>query len=147
MEEQQNKELTEHEKKELRRQQKEEEKNKQQAVASKEARKNTAKKAGIGMAVVLLISVLAIKYVNAPGQYDEFAKCLAEKGAVIYGAEFCKYTAEQKAMFGKSEKHLNYKDYTERKDIKITPTWIVNGQRYEKVQSFEKLSELTGCKF
>ena len=66
---------------------------------------------------------------------------------MIYGADFCKYTAEQKAMFGKSEKHLNYKDYTERQDIKITPTWIVNGQKYERVQSFEKLSELTGCKF
>ena len=30
-------------------------------------------------------------------------------------------------------------------NIQYTPTWIINGQKYEGFQSIEKLKELTGC--
>lgn len=83
---------------------------------------------------------------NKTGPYDNFAKCLTEKGAVMYGAiSWCQYTKEQVAMFGKSFKYINYKEYQEGPNIKVTPTWIINGQKYERVQSFKRLSELTGC--
>jgi len=81
-----------------------------------------------------------------PGQYDNFARCLTEKGAVMYGAmSWCRFTQEQAGMFGNSFKYVNYREYNERDDIKITPTWIINKQRYERVQSFDKLAQLTGC--
>ncbi len=83
---------------------------------------------------------------NKPGPFDNFAKCITEKGAIMYGAiSWCVYTKEQAAMFGKSFKYVNYKEFQEGPNIKITPTWIINGQKYEKVQSFQRLSELTGC--
>ncbi len=82
----------------------------------------------------------------APGAYDSFAKCLTDKGAVMYGAmSWCHFTQEQAAMFGNSFKYINYHEYNKRDDIKITPTWVISGQRYERVQSFDKLAQLTGC--
>ncbi len=101
--------------------------------------------------LIFLVIVVGISYYfywssQQPGQFDDFAKCLTEKGAIMYGAiEWCKYTKEQAAMFGNSFKHINYKNYKEIEGIKLTPTWVINNERYERVQSFEKLSALTGC--
>lgn len=98
---------------------------------------------GSVLALVLLITGVAFAM---PGRLDAFAQCLSEKGAVMYGAiEWCHYTQEQAGMFGKSYKFITYKDYTEGTDIKKTPTWMINGQYYENVQSLERLATLTGC--
>jgi len=70
----------------------------------------------------------------------------------MYGNDFCQYTTKQLNLFGKSKKDLNYvkcienKELCDSKGIKITPTWEINGSFYQQVQSFEKLSELSGCK-
>lgn len=97
--------------------------------------------------IVLSIAAYSIYSMGKPGQYDNFAKCLAEKGAIMYGAlDWCKYTQAQRAMFDNSFKYLNYHEFTELPGIKKTPTWVINGQWYENVQSFDKLSALTGCK-
>ncbi len=138
-------ELTSHEKKELKREEKLSEREKQHETVSKSSAKKRTVKYGIALLIFLLAAFFVVKKVTAPGEYDEFAKCLKEKGAVIYGAPWCKYTQEQKGMFGSSVKHLDYRDFSERPDIKVTPTWVINGKLYERVQSFEKLSELTGC--
>lgn len=99
----------------------------------------------IALIIVIGISYMIYSYNASPGKYDSFAKCLAEK-SVMYGAiEWCQYTKQQANMFGKSFKYINYKNFQQGPSIKITPTWIINDQRYEGVQSFEKLSTLTGC--
>ncbi|HLG24190.1 MAG TPA: hypothetical protein VI564_04660 [Candidatus Nanoarchaeia archaeon] len=101
------------------------------------------------VAGILLFAIIAYSAYSyfSPGPYDNFAKCLSEKGAVMYGAMgWCKFTQGQKAMFGKSFKNLNYKEHTELPGIKKTPTWVINGVWYENAQSFDKLSAITGCK-
>ena len=98
---------------------------------------------------ILVLSILAysVYLIDKPGPYDGFAKCLSEKGAVMYGAmDWCKYTQGQKAMFGKSFKYINYHEFSELPGIKKTPTWVINSQWYENVQQFDKLAALTGCK-
>ncbi len=96
-------------------------------------------------AVLLLILGSWIVYSSlSPGKYDEFAKCLTEKGAVMYGEDWCKYTNAQKGMFGKSFKYINYQV---KEDLRKRPTWVIDGESYETVQSFERLSVLTGCRF
>jgi len=137
--------LTKHEKRELKRQQKEQERQAQSKASLSSNKKKQLMKISLGILVLLGVGLFAIQKVQAPGPYDGFAKCLKEKGAVMYGADFCKYTAEQISMFGKSYEHLDYRDYTAGKDIKITPTWVIDDEYYERVQSFEKLAELTGC--
>ena len=102
-------------------------------------------------AMVGLVVILAAVHAFTPGPYDAFAKCLSEKGATMYGAmSWCKYTQGQKAMFGKSFKHIEYYEHTEYPveeygAIKKTPTWIYEGKVYENAQSFEDLSRITGC--
>lgn len=108
--------------------------------------------------VFLLIGLIAIfsiatvySYTQKAGEYDGFATCLTEKGVVVYGNDFCSYTGKQLNYFGKSDKYLNYvkcadeEKLCNEKDIMVTPTWEINGETYEGVQTFEKLSGLTGC--
>ena len=95
--------------------------------------------------VILLVLGSWITYsIISPGKYDKFAKCLTEKGAVMYGEDWCKYTQGQKAMFGKSFKYVNYQVKT---GLNKRPTWVIDGKSYETVQSFERLSALTECKW
>ena len=97
--------------------------------------------------VILMVAAYTVYSINKPGQYDNFAKCLTEKGAVMYGAmDWCKYTQGQKAMFGNSFKYVDYREFQDLPGIKKTPTWIINGAWHENVQSFDKLAALTGCK-
>lgn len=105
---------------------------------------------------ILVVAVIIISYTFyvrslMPGIYDDFAKCLSEKGVVIYGNDFCSYTNQQLNGFGKSEKYLKYvkcaenKELCDSKGVKVTPTWEIEGKMYEQVQSFDKLSTLSGC--
>ena len=94
-------------------------------------------------ALIFLVLASLIAYsLLSPGRYDSFAKCLTEKGAVMYGEDWCRYTNAQKAMFGKSFKYVNYQVKT---DLAKRPTWVIDGKSYETVQSFERLAALTGC--
>src|SRR3989338_5681642 len=102
----------------------------------------------ISSVIIVLIAVgFGYGFIQSkkPGPLDGFAECLTEKGAVMYGASFCKYTSGQKGMFGNSMKFIDYRDFTEDSNIKLTPTWKINGQYYENAQSLDRLSSITGC--
>ena len=97
--------------------------------------------------IIVAIAAYSVYSTTMAGPYDNFAKCLNEKGAVMYGAmSWCHFTQGQKAMFGKSFKYINYHEFNELPGIKKTPTWVINGAWHENVQSFDKLAALTGCK-
>tara|TARA_Y100000310_G_scaffold15911_1_gene15958 strand:- start:2023 stop:2439 length:417 start_codon:yes stop_codon:yes gene_type:complete len=103
------------------------------------------KKRGVIIIALILFSIIAavVTYgLLSPGRYDRFAKCLTEKGAVMYGEDWCQYTNAQKNMFGKSFKYIHYEV---NENLNKRPTWVVNGKNYETVQSFERLAALTGC--
>ena len=103
--------------------------------------------------LIIIFSLITIySYSKKPGEYNEFAQCLTDKGAIIYGNDYCSYTNIQLNYFGKSKKFLNYvkcadnEKLCNEKGIKTTPTWEIDGKMYEQVQTFEKLSLITGCK-
>ena len=108
----------------------------------KKTKKNRKVMTIVGISLFLLAALIAYAWVS-PGKYDEFAKCLTEKGALMQGENWCKYTNAQKGMFGKSFKYINYQ---QNPNLNVRPTWIIDGKSYERVQSFERLSQLTGCK-
>ena len=111
----------------------------------KEKKLKTKRKIIAASAVGFLIIVAVIAYaLLSPGKYDDFAKCLTEKGAVMYGEDWCTNTQGQKAMFGKSFKYI---DYQVKTDLRIRPTWVIDENTYETVQSFQRLSALTGCEY
>ncbi len=101
--------------------------------------------------IIIFSSFTVYSYVKKPGQYNEFAQCLTDKNVVVYGNDYCQYTNQQLNFFGKSKEYLNYvkcadnKKLCDEKGISITPTWEIEGKMYEQIQTFEKLSLLTGC--
>ncbi len=85
------------------------------------------------------------------------AQHLAQSDAVMYSAYWCPHCYDQKQLFGKEafENHVKKVecapdgldgDPQKCVDAKIRafPTWIIQGEIYEGVQSLEKLAELTG---
>lgn len=94
---------------------------------------------------------------NQPGQYDEFARCLTDKGVVFYGAFWCPHCQNQKAMFGRSAKKLPYVECSLpsgqgqtstciEEGIESYPTWeFTDGSRETGELTLQYLSEKTGC--
>lgn len=84
--------------------------------------------------------------------FDTFAKCLTERGTVMYGAYWCPHCKNEKKAFGDSFQYINYLECTEEVNeciaagIKGYPTWILaDGTKLVGEQGIEKLSEITGC--
>jgi len=94
---------------------------------------------------------------TSPGQYDQFATCLKDKGAVFYGAFWCPHCQAQKKMFGTSQKLLPYVECSTPdgnaqtqvcidKKIATYPTWeFADGSRLSGEIPFEQLAEKTAC--
>ena len=101
----------------------------------------------ISIVFVLIVGGFGFSYLNSskPGPLDDFTRCLTDKEAIMYGASFCKYSIAQKKMFGNSIKYLDVRDFSENPDVETTPTWLINGNYYKNVQTFDRLSSLTGC--
>lgn len=109
--------------------------------------------------VVLLFVVAGLMFRsdNAPGELDEFATCLGEKGAIFYGAFWCPSCQDQKKVFGNSQDKLPYVECSTPdgnsqldvcRDAEITgyPTWeFGDGSREGGKVSLEVLAEKTGC--
>ena len=129
---------------------------KRHAMIDEQLRKKKARNKlllfGSGIGAIILVVVVVVNIFSSssePGLYDDFAKCLTEKGVVMYGAiQTCTYTQTQAAMFGNSFKYVNYsyyRDYAGQSRISKTPTWFISGARYEGVLSFQQLSRYSGC--
>lgn len=88
--------------------------------------------------------------------YDDFAKCLTQNGAKMYGAFWCSHCNNQKQMFGSSVIYINYIECSNSdssqnqicQDEKITgyPTWrFKDGSELQGEVSIVKLSDKTDC--
>ena len=108
---------------------------------------------GIVVAIAIVgwsISGYFVKNENS-NNLDKFAKCLTDKGAILYASKYCVHCKNQKELFGDSLKYINQVECTENqelcenKGIQGVPTWIIDGKSYVGVQSLETLSSVTGC--
>lgn len=105
----------------------------------------------IAVVLVLLIAYGLAKRATAPGKYNAFAECLNSKGVVIYGTGWCPHCKEQKALFGKSFKYVNYVNCDNNRQecaaagVRGYPTWVINGTSYPGKQALEGLSAFSGC--
>lgn len=119
------------------------------------------KKISIGVIAVLSVAVVAVGVKilnNQVGVYDEFTRCLSEKGTKFYGAFWCPHCQNQKALFGKSAKLLPYIECStpngqgvlpicQEKKITGYPTWIFpDGSRQSGETPLQTLGDKSGCK-
>ena len=107
---------------------------------------------GIASIVLLALIIFAIvKATTGPGKHDDFAVCMTEKGAVMYGTDWCSSCKAQKALFGKSFKYIDYKncdfnkDLCTQKGIQGYPTWIINDKAYTGKKPLDYLAYQTNC--
>ena len=112
--------------------------------------------------VVAILIIAGIFFLIAqknrePGELDEFAVCLKDKGAVFYGAFWCSHCQNQKKFFGNSARLLSYVecstpdgggtlDVCKQKNVESYPTWeFADGSREVGEVSLQRLAEKTGC--
>jgi len=80
---------------------------------------------------------------------ENFAKCLTEKGAKMYGSATCSHCANQKALFKDAFKYVNYTECLSNPDqctgLEGVPAWEIDGKIIIGEQSLSKLAELSGC--
>lgn len=86
------------------------------------------------------------------------AACVADSGAIFYGAHWCPYCARQRAAFDGHDDRLNYVECSEpgqrkqtaecaRAGIRSYPTWeLADGTRLSGLQSLDQLADATGCR-
>ena len=115
--------------------------------------------ATIAAVVLLLAAIVGFALYKHSHRYDAFARCLADKKVLMYGAYWCPHCVEQKEKFAASFKFAPYvecgvqgdlraeQQVCKDADIKHFPTWQFppTGERVERVLSLENLSERTGC--
>ena len=115
----------------------------------------------IGILIVGIIAMVVLRssggISTSPGQYDAFAQCLKDKGAIFYGTFWCKFCQAQKKMFDSSQKLLPYvecslldaKTQTQiciDKKISGYPTWeFADGSRLTGEIPLAQLAEKTSC--
>jgi len=112
------------------------------------------KKISIGILVVLAISLffILVPRDNVTANLDYFAQCLVDRGAVMYGAEWCPHCQDEKRGFSDSWRIVSYVECPAdpakclAQGIEGYPTWIIGtSTRLIGAQGIEKLSEITGC--
>ncbi|MFH1420518.1 MAG: thioredoxin domain-containing protein [Candidatus Aenigmatarchaeota archaeon] len=109
------------------------------------------------MAIVAIVAVAGCTFLQPTGSavtsdIDEtaLAKFLTEKGAVMYGTEWCSHCQTQKALFGDDFKYINFVNcdtqtaLCDASGVRGYPTWIINGQKYEGEQTIDRLAQLVG---
>lgn len=111
----------------------------------------------VPIAIVALVLAGCLAYILWPrggttANLDAFAQCLADKGAVMYGAEWCPHCKDQKKLFGGSWKLVPYVECPENtslclaKGIEGYPTWLIStSTRLVGTQSLEELGKAASC--
>lgn len=115
---------------------------------------------------VILIAFVALAYflfsssmAAAPAYFPpegrpvspEFAKCITDSGAVLYGSNRCSHCTAQKDLFGEAIEEIEFIDCDASAElcsmagITAFPTWVIDGKKYLGTQSLQTLADLTGC--
>lgn len=112
----------------------------------------------IVIVTVIVIAGLTAGNKNGPesqtSKFADLAKCLSDKGWVMYGLDSCPHCLDQKQAFGRAFQYINYVECRQEPqkciaaDIEYTPTWLNgSGERLVGFQQLQQLAALSGCPF
>ena len=116
----------------------------------------------IGLVVIIVVVLVLVRgnssSTNPPEKvtvFDDFAQCVADSGALLYGAYWCPNCQDQKDMFDGSAKlsyiecsTVNRQQTKQCADAGITayPTWVFgDGSREQGTIPMDMIAERTGC--
>lgn len=105
----------------------------------------------VGIVVIVAVVMMTNQGSAAPGKYDDFAKCLTNSGATMYGTDSCTYCKAQKSDFGSSFQYVDYVNCDvlggdcQAAGVSAYPTWDFNGQKLTGKQDLVYLSSITEC--
>ena len=111
----------------------------------------------VGAVIIFLVAIMFFLFLGDYGSYDNFAQCLTDSGAKMFGTYWCPHCKVQKEMFGSSFKNINYVECSlpdgtgqtqicADEGIKGYPTWeLENGSRIEGGLSLKRLATLSKC--
>ncbi len=112
------------------------------------------KKRWLTIVIILAVFLISLYILNrdTPEVSEDLVKCIGENSK-LYTQFGCHACGIQEKMFGENYNYLNVIDCAvegQRQkcfdaDIKGTPTWVIDGEKYLGVQSIEELKSLTGC--
>ena len=131
----------------------------------KAAQKHVREATGKWLVGVIILFAIPLIAFNIPSSdktnYDALAKCMTEKGMVMYGSFRCGVCAKTRAMFGDSFQYIreiechpqgknSQTDLCIQKSIQGTPTWAlepggVEVKRYTGFLSADELKTFSGC--
>ncbi len=113
--------------------------------------------------ILILVAIIGLIFISNSGKkyssksLDDFAKCITENGAVMYGTFWCPHCAKTKKLFGSSFNYVKYIECDPRgdneqsilcisKNIDKYDTWeFSDGTRILLEPTLEQLSQKTGC--
>jgi hypothetical protein len=99
------------------------------------------------------VALLILLWPQSAASKKSLGQCLREKGAVMYGSDFCTNCQNQKNMFGVDFKNVNYfncdfnRDECQKKGITFYPVWALNNKVIIGLQSLPALAEFSGCEY
>lgn len=108
----------------------------------------------LSIIIVVIFSIVFswAKQKAEDGKYDDFALCISQAGAGMYGTDWCTNCQDQKRAFGSSFKYIVFINCDMNPvacdNLGITgyPTWVfANGTQLRGKQTLFTLSEKTGC--
>jgi glutaredoxin len=117
----------------------------------------------LSILVVLLLTAVLLSACGEPagpkppGKYADVAKCLTQKGVIMYGAYWCPHCAAQKKIFGDDFQFITYQECDDagtngnhklclEKGVTSYPTWIFPGQgNLVGEQQPASLAQLANC--
>jgi glutaredoxin len=116
------------------------------------------------LAAVVAVAIVALYFIGSyltggfgavqpseGGKYDKLARCLTDKGIVMYGLSTCPHCLEQKELFGDSFKYVTYVECSEQqslctaKGVQYVPSWEINGNIEVGVKPLDELARIAGC--
>lgn len=113
----------------------------------------------LAIVAIVAVAAVAVYYIGAfltgrateVGNYDDLAKCLTDKGAVMYGSKYCGHCENQKELFGNSFQYITYVECTEQTQlcqengVRAVPAWEINGELHVGFKSLDELALMVGC--
>ncbi len=92
---------------------------------------------------------LVTGYFKGEDSVVSLVKCLNDKGAEFYGAEFCADCEKQMGIFGKAAANLKYIDCGKGKEfcpnLREIPAFYVNKEVIYGYKSFDEVKQISGC--